>query len=130
MLFTQSQIKIYGAIFKTVKQVSSSNPYAIILNSIRLLFAIFVQNNIELVANLLYGNDSIVFVTRYIHYDNYNYNEIQRPTSLYWNKCQKNGDNGVLITSEPIQNYDSVLFPESIICIVNYKLFDVVLEKI
>ena len=109
---------------------ASDASYAIYTNAFTLLVGIFRTHSIELVANIIYANSSIVLFSRYIFYDKTKYDEKQIPTSLYWNKCKTHGDNGILITSEPLSKYDSVLFPENSLAILDYKKYELTISKL
>jgi predicted glutamine amidotransferase len=127
--FTKSQIVKYEKIISGISLKPKTHNYHNHINAFSILTAIFREHDIELVANIIYANSNIVLLTRYIHYDKAKYNEKQIPTSLYWNKCKKHGDNGILITSEPLQKYDSVLFPENTITILDYKKYELVISR-
>jgi len=149
--FTKAQIKLYEKIISYIemKHVASKQsrsnrgslkkyPYsgsftgepATEVNAFTLLTGIFRKHSIELVANIIYANSKIVLISRYIFYDKTNYNEKQIPTSLYWNKCNQHGNTGILITSEPLAKYDSVLFPENTVTILDYKKSELSIHKI
>jgi predicted glutamine amidotransferase len=119
----------YEKIISGISLKPKTHNYHNHINAFSILTAIFREHDIELVANIIYANFNIVLLTRYIHYDKAKYNEKQIPTSLYWNKCKKHGDNGILITSEPLQKYDSVLFPENTITILDYKKYELVISR-
>ena len=81
------------------------------------LFAMFKQWKIEIVANIIYANDSEVVITRYLYYDQGQYDTKQYPPSLYWNI---KSSNGLLITSEPIQDAITMI-PENTIISLNHE---------
>ena len=78
--------------------------------------------------NVIYGCNNLVLLSRYIHYNKSNYTDKQMSTSLYWNKCNMHWDKGVLITSEPILEYDSILMPENTLTIVDYKKYELIIH--
>jgi predicted glutamine amidotransferase len=128
--FSKSQIKLYENIISRIKIQSIETSNYIYINAFTLLTGIFIEHSIELVANVVYANSNIVLLTRYIFYDKAKYDEPQIPMSLYWNKCKTYGDNGILITSEPLSKYDSVLFPENSIAILDYIKYELTIHKI
>uniref|UniRef100_A0A6C0HGL5 Glutamine amidotransferase type-2 domain-containing protein n=1 Tax=viral metagenome TaxID=1070528 RepID=A0A6C0HGL5_9ZZZZ len=150
--FTKAQIKLYEKIisYMDMKPVASNHSRrtrssrkktpssgssltgenTTDVNAFALLTGIFKKHSIELVANIIYANSEIVLISRYIFYDKANYNEKQIPTSLYWNKCNQYGNSGILITSEPLAKYDSVLFPENTVAILDYKKSELSIHKI
>jgi predicted glutamine amidotransferase len=92
--------------------------------------AIFKNNKIELSANIIYADDDVVIITRYLYYNKSIYNSPQCPPSLYWNKTGTSGEQGILITSEPLMKYDSVLIPENTICIVDHKKYELSFRRL
>jgi predicted glutamine amidotransferase len=128
--FSKSQIALYEKVMSHITLQSNETGNYIYINAFTLLVGIFRTHSIELVANIIYANSSIVLFSRYIFYDKTKYNEKQIPTSLYWNKCKTHGDNGILITSEPLSKYDSVLFPENSVAILDYKKYELTIRKI
>ena len=128
--FSKSQIALYEKVISHITLQASDASYAIYTNAFTLLVGIFRTHSIELVANIIYANSSIVLFSRYIFYDKTKYDEKQIPTSLYWNKCKTHGDNGILITSEPLSKYDSVLFPENSLAILDYKKYELTISKL
>ena len=127
--FTKKQIKTYEELIKSV-QLSKDQNYAKYINAFRLLVAIFKDNKIELSANIIYADDDVVIVTRYLYYNKSMYNSRQCPPSLYWNKTGTRGEQGVLITSEPLMEYSSVLIPENTICIVDHKKYELLFRRL
>ena len=81
------------------------------------MFAMFKQWKIEIVANIIYANDKDVVITRYLYYDQSQYDTKQYPLSLYWNI---KSSNGLLITSEPIQDAITMI-PENTIISLNHE---------
>jgi predicted glutamine amidotransferase len=128
--FTNKQIAAYEKVISNTRLYSSEIKHADYINAFAILTGIFREHSIELVANVIYANSGIVLLSRYIFYEKTKYDEKQIPTSLYWNKCRKNGDNGILITSEPLAKYNSMLFPENTVSVVDYKNYDLVIQKI
>lgn len=128
--FFKSQIALYEKIISYIPLQSNEVSNAIYINAFSLLVCIFREHSIELSANIIYANSSIVLFSRYIFYDKTKYNEKQIPASLYWNKCKTHGDNGILITSEPLSQYYSILFPENSIAILDYKKYELAIHKI
>jgi predicted glutamine amidotransferase len=89
----------------------------IIVNGFNQLFGFFRKMNIEISANIIYANDNILAVTRYIYYDTTEYKTRQEPNSLYWNISNSGG---VLISSEPLlKEYE--IIPEQTITLINHK---------
>uniref|UniRef100_A0A6C0K0K1 Glutamine amidotransferase type-2 domain-containing protein n=1 Tax=viral metagenome TaxID=1070528 RepID=A0A6C0K0K1_9ZZZZ len=129
-IFTKHQIELYEKVISNITLQSNETQNANYINAFTLLVGIFREQSIELVANIIYSNSTIVLFSRYIFYDKTKYDEKQIPTSLYWNKCRKQGDNGILITSEPLSKYDSVLFPENSVIILDYKDYELTVHKI
>jgi predicted glutamine amidotransferase len=128
--FSKSQVALYENVISHITlQTKETRNYEYI-NTFRLLTGIFREHSIELVANIIYANSNIVLFSRYIYYDKTKYNDKQIPTSLYWNKCKTHDDNGILITSEPLSKYHSVLFPENSVAILDYKKYDFTVQKI
>jgi predicted glutamine amidotransferase len=76
------------------------------------MFSLFKQWNIELVANIVYANDTDIVITRYLYYDQTHYENQQSPPSLYWNISSTNG---LLIASEPIQDATTLIQENTII---------------
>jgi len=130
----------------------NANENATDINAFAILVGIFKEHSIELVANIIYANSKIVLLSRYIFYDKTKYNEKQIPKSLYLNKCKSSkNDTGLLITSEPLFNvcpivlhphkeshnnvrseskYDSILFPENTVTILDYQKYDLDIYKL
>jgi predicted glutamine amidotransferase len=128
--FTKAQIAAYEKVIRHSRLLPSETLHADFINAFTVLTGIFREHSIELVANVIYANSSIVLLSRYIFYDKTKYDKKQIPTSLYWNKCRKHGDKGILITSEPLAKYDSMLFPENTVSILDYKKYDLVVHKV
>ena len=128
--FSKLQIALYEKVISHTVLQSKETKNSGYINAFVLLVGIFREHSIELVANIIYANSDIVLFSRYIYYDNTKYDEKQIPTSLYWNKCKTHGDNGILITSEPLSKYDSVLFPENSVAILDYKQYELTIHKI
>ena len=128
--FSKSQIALYEKVMSNITLQSNETINSIYINAFALLVGIFRTHSIELVANIIYANSSIVLFSRYIFYEKMKYDEKQIPTSLYWNKCKTHGDNGILITSEPLSKYDSVLFPENSVAILDYKKYKLTVNKV
>jgi predicted glutamine amidotransferase len=128
--FSKSQVEAYEKVISQITLEPNNTDNSIYINAFTLLVGIFRTHSIELVANVIYANSSIVLFSRYIFYDKRKYNEKQIPTSLYWNKCKTHGDNGILITSEPLSKYDSVLFPENSVAILDYKNYKLTVNKV
>lgn len=128
--FTKEQIASYEKVISHTRLYSSETKHADYINAFAILTGIFREHSIELVANIIYANSSIVLLSRYIFYDKTKYNEKQIPPSLYWNKCRKHGDNGILITSEPLSKYNSMLFPENTVSILDYKKYELTIHKV
>jgi predicted glutamine amidotransferase len=127
--FSKSQIALYEKVLShTILQPNDTINFGYI-NTFALLTGIFREHSIELTANIIYANSSIVFFSRYIFYDRTKYDEKQIPKPLYWNKCKTHGDNGILITSEPLSKYQSVSFPENSIAILEYKKYKLTIHK-
>jgi predicted glutamine amidotransferase len=129
--FSESQIELYE---KTISKLNSElkqvqYKHSLYINAFSVLTAIFIEHNIELVANIIYANSDIVLLSRYIYYDKTIYKEKQMPNSLYLNIC-KPKNSGILITSEPLSGYDCRLFPENTISILDYKNYDFVIQNI
>lgn len=100
------------------------------INAFAILVGIFREHSIELIANIIYANSKIVLLSRYIFYDKTKYTEKQMPPSLYLNKYKPNGNSGLLITSEPLFKYDSVLFPENTVTVLDYQKNKLDIHKI
>jgi predicted glutamine amidotransferase len=81
------------------------------------MFSLFKQWNIELVANIVYANDTDIVITRYLYYDQTDYKDKQSPPSLYWNISSSNG---ILITSEPVLDA-TTLIQENTIISLNHR---------
>ena len=135
--FTKTQLAFYKSIMEQMsvqQQHTSENTnekYSIYFTAFSMMAHIFKKHKIELVANIIYGNNQIVLLSRYIGYETTNYKEKQIPPSLYWNKCSTNNNNaGILITSEPLSNHESVLIPENVVAIIDYKKTELLVNKI
>jgi predicted glutamine amidotransferase len=79
------------------KNEKNETTESILVESIRELFRIFEDKNIEISANLIYAEKEHVVITRYMYYDKSKYKHEQIPPSLYYDTSD-----GLLITSEPI----------------------------
>lgn len=128
--FSKSQIALYEKVISHITLQSKETINYKYINAFKVLLGIFREHSIELVANIIYANSNIVLFSRYILYDQTEYDEKQIPPSLYWNKCKTQGDNGILITSEPLAKYDSVLFPENSVAILDYKKYNFTVQKL
>jgi predicted glutamine amidotransferase len=128
--FTRTQIVFYKSIMEQLGSSKTSEKYSVYFRAFEMLTHIFKKHKIELVANIVYGNEQIVLITRYIVYEKANHKEKQIPRSLYWNKCSTNHDTGVLITSEPLSHYESMLFPENTVTVVDYKKDELIIRRI
>lgn len=80
------------------------------------LFQIFQKENIEIMANFIYADDTHVLVTRYIHYDKTMYTTEQHPHSLYYSIRE----DGILITSEPITEKYTIM-PNNNITVIHWR---------
>jgi predicted glutamine amidotransferase len=129
---TETQFAFYKSIMEqmAVPQQSQNKKYSVYFTAFSMMAHIFKKHKIELVANIIYGNDQIVLLSRYIGYETTTYKEKQIPPSLYWNKCSTNNNAGILITSEPLSNHESVLIPENVVAIIDYKKNELVVDKI
>lgn len=108
-------------LFLSIKDTMKCKKEKAILHTFTKLFDLFGKLNIEIGGNIIYANENYVAVTRYIYYDQSNYNEKQYSQSLYWN-IPKN--DGLLISSEPLlDKYE--LISENTIIILNIKENDV-----
>lgn len=76
------------------------------------MFRLFKQWSIELVANIVYANNTDILITRYLYYDETHYENHQSPPSLYWNISSTDG---LLIASEPIQDATTLIQENTII---------------
>jgi len=128
--FTRKQIALYEIVIENTRFIHNNDASSMYINAFRMLVTIFRLHEMEVGCNVIYANDEFVIITRYLQYDKSKYDNPQLSESLYWNKCRKNGDTGLLITSEPITGYDSVLIPESTIIVVNYKKYDMIIHNI
>ena len=128
--FSKSQIALYEKVLSNIVLQTKEHINSGYINAFTLLVGIFREHSIELIANIIYANSSIVLLSRYIFYDKTKYDEKQVPKPLYWNKCKVHGDNGILITSEPLSKYESVLFPENSIAVLDYKKYKLTVQKI
>jgi hypothetical protein len=145
--FTKTQIELYEKIISNTSLKSSEAKYtranrssrnfsknadeiANNINAFAILVGIFREHSIELIANIIYSNSKIVLVSRYIFYNKEKYTEKQMPPSLYLNKCRPNVNSGLLITSEPLFKYDSVLFPENTVTVLDYQKNKLDIHKI
>jgi predicted glutamine amidotransferase len=128
--FSKSQIALYEKLISHIVLQSNDNVNYGYINAFRLLVGIFKEHSIELSANIIYANSNVVLISRYIFYDKTKYSEKKLPKSLYWNKCKTHGDNGILITSEPLSKYQSVLFPENSVAILDYNKYKLTIQKI
>jgi predicted glutamine amidotransferase len=126
--FYKKQIELYEEALQEITVGGRSNDYSLYINAFDILVSIFKKHDIEIVMNIIYGCNNMVLLTRYIYYNKSNYTDAQIPTSLYWNKCNMHGDKGVLITSEPILEYDSILMPENTLTIVDYKKYELIIH--
>jgi len=113
-------------------RTSSRNTDEIATNiyAFAILVGIFREHSIELISNIIYANSKIVLVSRYIFYEKTKYSEKQMSPSLYLNKCKSNVNNGLLITSEPLFKYDSFLFPENTVTVLDYQKNKLDIHKI
>lgn len=126
--FYKKQIELYEDAVRSITMRDRYDDYSLYINAFDILIYIFKKYDIEIVMNIIYGCNNLVLLSRYIHYNKSNYTDTQMPTSLYWNKCNMNGDKGVLITSEPILEYDSTLMPENTLTIVDYKKYELIIH--
>lgn len=126
--FYKKQIELYEDALHEITIGGRSDDYSLYINAFDILIYIFKKNDIEIVMNIIYGCDNLVILSRFIYYNKSNYTDTQIPTSLYWNKCNMHGDKGVLITSEPILEYDSTLMPENTLTIVDYKKYELIIH--
>uniref|UniRef100_A0A6C0DA88 Glutamine amidotransferase type-2 domain-containing protein n=1 Tax=viral metagenome TaxID=1070528 RepID=A0A6C0DA88_9ZZZZ len=80
--------------------------------SMKIMLNLFRYLKIELSANIIFANNEVVVITRYLVNDN----KIEYPASLYYNNVSSNS---LLITSEPITESWTIIPSNSII------LFDI-----
>jgi len=128
--FTRSQHKMYETIIKDMHLQPNNEAYSVYFNAFSLLVHIFKTNHIEILANIVYANDEIVMMSRYIYHENTASKVSQTSCPLYWNKCSAKSVTGILITTEPFVKYKSTLIPENTIILVDYKQSELVLHKI
>jgi glutamine amidotransferase len=115
--------KLPARLTNQYKSLRHSNPLNHLLhNSCAMLFDWCRQHGIEITANIIYANEQTVMITRYS-------SNAKAPT-LYWNKCRKHGDNGLLITSEPLSKYDVTLIPENAILLIDHQKNTIVVNTI
>jgi predicted glutamine amidotransferase len=126
--FYKKQIELYEDALQEITIGGRSDDYSLYINAFDILIYIFKKHDIEIVMNIIYGCNNLILLSRYIYYNKSNYTDVQIPTSLYWNKCNMHGDKGVLITSEPILEYDSILMPENTLTIVDYKKYELIIH--
>ena len=128
--FSKKQIDLYEDIIESFpfSSIEQESEYALYIKAFHILISIFKKYDIEIVMNIIYGGNDIVLLSRYIYYNKSKYDEAQIPSSLYWNKCNTHGDKGILITSEPLFKYDSVLMPENTLTIVDYKKYELIIH--
>lgn len=86
--------------------------------SLKKIFQLFKQNNIEISANFIYGEPDFFVVVRYIHYNKKEYSQLQYPPSLYYST--ENSAKTLLISSEPITP-EYKLFCENTALIISNK---------
>jgi predicted glutamine amidotransferase len=79
------------------------------------MFNLLKNLDIELAANIIYANENIILITRYLVYNENNYEEKQIPTSLYIDYSD-----GIIISSEPLTN-NWELIKENTIFIIDIK---------
>jgi predicted glutamine amidotransferase len=101
---------------KNHKTVTSLQETKILVESIRELFRIFEDKNIEISANLIYAEERYIVITRYITYDKSKYKKEQIPPSLYYDT-----KDGLLITSEPITPHFTIVPVNTIMIIDSEK---------
>jgi hypothetical protein len=80
--------------------------------SMKMMLNLFRYLKIELSANIIFANNEVVLITRYLINDN----KTEYPASLYFNNVSSNS---LLITSEPITESWTIIPSNSII------LFDI-----
>jgi glutamine amidotransferase len=121
---TDTELLFY--LFLTLKDSCKRKklPNHLLHNSCAMLFDWCKQRDIEITANIIYANEESVMITRYS-----SNTSISAPT-LYWNKCRKHGDNGLLITSEPLSKYDATLIPENAILLIDHQKNTIVVNTI
>lgn len=89
----------------------------VLYNAMMNMFDFFRKQNIEISANLIYGNSEYVVITRFLHYTLADYATNQHAPSLYWNVSDS-----IVIRSEPLQSdVELEMIPENTILIVNHK---------
>jgi hypothetical protein len=49
---------------------------------------------------------------------------------LYWNKSKKQDNESILITSEPLKNYDNILFSENSVAVFDVKKYTVHMQTL
>jgi len=102
---------MFLTILKSKKTINMNT----IEKSILELFNIFREENIDLLANIIYANESFVLVTRYIHYDRSHYKREQYPLSLYYSI----ENDKLLVSSEPVsEKYET--FPMNTMMIIDW----------
>lgn len=122
MEFSETQIELYEKIINNTSLFEiKTKEYYYNINAFYILVGIFREHSIELLANIIYANNTVVLMSRYIYYDQTKYEEKKSPKSLYWNKCRSCSDNGILISSEPLSNYNASLIEENSLALFDYK---------
>jgi predicted glutamine amidotransferase len=106
--YTDSEVLFY--LFLTIND-NLLNPKL----AMKIIFKLFKKLDIELTANIIYANENIILVTRYLVYNQNNYKEKQIPPSLYIDYSD-----GIIISSEPLSN-NWELIKENTIFIIDIK---------
>lgn len=101
---------------KKHNDVTVATKHKILVESIRELFRIFKDKNIEISANLIYAEERYIVITRYLTYDKSKYKKEQIPPSLYYDT-----KDGLLITSEPITPHFTIVPANKMIIIDSEK---------
>jgi glutamine amidotransferase len=106
--YTDSEVLFY--LFLTFNE-NISNPKL----AMKTIFDLFKYLDIELTANIIYANENLILVTRYLVYNENNYVEKQIAPSLYIDYSD-----GIIISSEPFTN-NWELIKENTIFIIDIK---------
>ena len=127
--FSRVQQGMYKKLIHDSKIQQPTEPSTKYINAFILLIQIFKRHSIELGANIIYSDNTVVLVSRYIFYDENNYKKTQISPALYWNKSKKQENESILITSEPLKNYDNILFSENSVVVFDVKKYTVHMQS-